>query len=77
MILASTLLTVSAAPSLVGTAASLYGASKSGETDPVPSPADFFKLGTTGSRAGTSFAGRQAAAYLDYLRQKKVERDLS
>lgn len=61
--------TIAAGASAVGAGVSAYGASKAGETDPVPRPLDIFKLGTTGSRAGTSLAGRQATGYLDYLRQ--------
>jgi hypothetical protein len=61
--------TIAAGASAVGAGVSAYGASKAGETDPVPRPIDIFKLGTTGSRAGTSLAGRQATGYLDYLRQ--------
>ena len=60
-------LTISAAATAVGAGAQAYGASKTGESAPVPRPVDIFKLGTTGARAGTSLAGRQATGYLDYL----------
>lgn len=58
---------ISAGAMIVGTGASLYGASKAGESAPVPQPINIFKQATTGKRAGTTLAGRQATGYLDYL----------
>lgn len=52
---------------VVGAGASIYSAKQAGESAPVTRPTDIFRLATSGKRAGTSLAGRQATGYIDYL----------